>query len=196
MFNPKNIETNLIEDLILKEQSTFSNELFFITKFSKLNSSFKTDFSKIVLNFSFKSIGFNRKKVITFFLLMELITNQKCCVTKSRKNVLVLKLRQGSVAGCKVTLRKKNLYNFLDTLTLALPRTDNFIGFNYEKLRKNKNSNAFSVILTDLFMFYPSETRLNSNVKKLDLTFVFNTKLFEEKIFALNSNFIPIKLFK
>jgi ribosomal protein L5 len=97
------------------------------------------------------------------------------------------------LSGCKVTLRKKNLYRFLDYLNLTIPRLENFDLISIKKIQKNK-SNAFNLMLTDLFSFYQLESELDPNIKLLQIIFIFNTTNFEEKIFSLSSNSLPIKI--
>ena len=71
-----------------KENSIYNENLNAITIFPYSNVYKKVKFYKIILNFSFKSINFKKKKVLPFFLAMELLVNQKCIVTLSSKNVL------------------------------------------------------------------------------------------------------------
>ncbi|GFZ78305.1 50S ribosomal protein L5 [Rickettsiales bacterium] len=60
-----------------------------------------------------------------------LITGQKPAVTKARKSIAGFKLRAGMPIGCKVTLRKKKMYEFLERiLYIALPRSRDFRGLN------------------------------------------------------------------
>src|SRR5690606_29835331 len=59
------------------------------------------------------------------------ITGQRPVVTKSRKAIAGFKLRQNLAIGCKVTLRKQRMYEFLDRLvTVAMPRIRDFRGVN------------------------------------------------------------------
>ena len=123
-------------------------------------------------------------------MVLELITNQKCVLTSSRKNLIFLKIKKGSITGCKVTLRNINLYNFLDSLLLALPRSENFKGFYFNTKTKKKNN--YSTKLQDLFIFYPLESELLSYVKTLDISFCFNTINDFEKFFIFTHNKIPL----
>lgn len=175
------------------ENQLYNTKLHAITKFPIKNIYQQTNLSKVILNFSFKAIDFNKKRALPFFLAMELLTNQKCVATLSKKNVLSWKLRKGSLVGCKVTLRQKNLYEFLDNLTLALPRMEKFQGLNITNTIKTKNSNSIITKLSEILLFYPIELGLgiNSEVKHLELNFIFNTTSFEEKKFILSSFKIP-----
>ena len=60
---------------------------------------------------------------------MELIAGQKPVVTKAKKSIAQFKLREGMPIGCKVTLRRERMYEFLDRLiTIAMPRIRDFRG--------------------------------------------------------------------
>ena len=73
----------------------------------------------------------DRKKVENAAADLSLIAGQKAVITKSRKSIATYKLRDGQAIGCKVTLRKTRMYDFLDRLvTIALPRIRDFRGLN------------------------------------------------------------------
>jgi large subunit ribosomal protein L5 len=62
---------------------------------------------------------------------MELIAGQKPVITKAKTSIAQFKLREGMPIGCKVTLRRERMYEFLDRLvTIALPRVRDFRGLN------------------------------------------------------------------
>lgn len=169
----------------------YTTQLEFLTKFNIINNLSQTKLKKIVLNFSFKDILFNDKKVIPFFLALELITGQKASVSVAKKPVIILKINKGTLTGCKVTLHRKQLYKFLDYLLLALPKSENFKGIFLSKI-KNSNDNTFLMNLRNLFIFYQLEAELDSNIQMLQIMFIFNTKIIEEKLFLLSSYKIPI----
>ena len=62
---------------------------------------------KIYLNIGFKKASTDKKKLINFFLLLKLISNQEPLATKSKKNNLFLKIKKNSIVGCKIMLKKK-----------------------------------------------------------------------------------------
>jgi large subunit ribosomal protein L5 len=73
----------------------------------------------------------DRKKVTIAVEEMALIAGQKPVVTKAKKSVAQFKLREGMAIGCKVTLRRERMYEFLDRLiTVAMPRIRDFRGLN------------------------------------------------------------------
>jgi large subunit ribosomal protein L5 len=154
------------------ENYIFNYNLDFITKFHADVKENKTICKKISLNFGFKEIKFEKKQMILYFFLMELLTNQKCVLTTSSKNLINLKIKKGGVVGCKVTLQYKNLYTFLDLLILCLPRSEIFKGFFFKEISLKKNK--YSTQLKNLFIFYPVESDILNNVKALDITFTFN----------------------
>ena len=184
IFNTKKNYLRIYEDFL------YNYKLNFLTKFNIINNLSQKNFNKIKLNFGFKNIKFEKKKMILFFMVLELITNQKCVLTSSRKNLIFLKIKKGSITGCKVTLRNNNLYNFLDNLLLALPRSENFKGFFFNT--KSKKQNNFSTKIQDLFIFHPLESELVSYIKTLDISFSFNTFNDYEKFFIFNHNKIPL----
>jgi len=73
----------------------------------------------------------DKKKVQTAASEMELIAGQKPVITKAKKSIAQFKLREGMPIGCKVTLRRERMYEFLDRLiTVAMPRIRDFRGLN------------------------------------------------------------------
>ena len=71
-----------------KEYNIYNQNLYAITLFPYANVHKKLKSISLILNFSFFDINFNKKKVLPFFLAMELITNKKCIATLSSKNIL------------------------------------------------------------------------------------------------------------
>lgn len=86
---------------------------------------------KIVLNMGVGEATQDKKKVEAAAAEMEAISGQKPVVTKAKKSIAQFKLREGMPIGCKVTLRRERMYEFLDRLiTIALPRVRDFRGLN------------------------------------------------------------------
>jgi len=179
----------------LKKQILILFSKIKVTKFNSLNYLNQAKLNKIILTFSFKDINFNEDKVIPFFFALELISGQKSTITLAKKPSVSLQVRKGMLSGCKVTLRKKNLFRFLDYLNLTLPRLENFNLIKIKDIKKNKK-NAFNLMLTDLFSFYQLEAELDPNIKLLQIIFIFNTKNYEQKLFLLSSYQLPIQINK
>ena len=86
---------------------------------------------KIVINMGIGEGVADRKKVDNATSDLSLIAGQKAVVTKARKSIATYKLRAGQAIGCKVTLRKAKMYEFIDRLiNIALPRVRDFRGLN------------------------------------------------------------------
>jgi large subunit ribosomal protein L5 len=86
---------------------------------------------KITLNMGVGEASQDKKKVQTAAEEMELIAGQKPVITKAKKSIAQFKLREGMPIGCKVTLRRERMYEFLDRLiTVAMPRIRDFRGLN------------------------------------------------------------------
>src|ERR1700761_6366646 len=86
---------------------------------------------KIVINMGVGEATQDKKKVDQAASEMELIAGQKPVITKAKKSIAQFKLREGMPIGCKVTLRRTHMYEFLDRfVTIALPRVRDFRGLN------------------------------------------------------------------
>jgi large subunit ribosomal protein L5 len=86
---------------------------------------------KIVINMGIGEGVADRKKVEAAAADLGLIAGQKAVITKARKSIANFKLRDGQPIGCKVTLRKARMYEFVDRLVnIALPRVRDFRGLN------------------------------------------------------------------
>jgi large subunit ribosomal protein L5 len=86
---------------------------------------------KIVINMGVGEATQDKKKVETAAAEMQQISGQKPVITKAKKSIAQFKLREGMPIGCKVTLRRERMYEFLDRLvTIALPRVRDFRGLN------------------------------------------------------------------
>ncbi len=86
---------------------------------------------KVVINMGIGEAVADRKKVESAAADLALISGQKAIITKSRKAISTYKLRENQPIGCKVTLRKARMYEFIDRLiNIALPRVRDFRGLN------------------------------------------------------------------
>ena len=97
--------------------------------------------AKIVLNMGIGEGVADRKKVESAAADLGMIAGQKAVITMSRKSIAVFKLRENQPIGCKVTLRKARMYEFLDRLiNIALPRVRDFRGLNPKSFDGRGNS--------------------------------------------------------
>jgi len=180
----------------IAENIFYNQNLFAITIFFYHNIFYKANIKNLTINFSLKEIDFNKKKALPFFLVLELLTKQKCIATLSTRNLITWKLRKGMLVGCKVTLRKQKLNDFFDTLILTLPRMEKFKPWKKVLFLGKKTKPVLSISLVELIFFYPIELGLgmNANIKQIEFHFLFNTSIEEEKIFLLSSKKIPLQI--
>ena len=87
--------------------------------------------TKITLNMGVGE-AINDKKIVDKAMQdLMTISGQKPLATKARKSVATFKIREGQLIGCKVTLRRRRMYEFLDRLiNVAIPRIRDFRGLN------------------------------------------------------------------
>ena len=115
----------------LKElyDATIKKELFDELSCKNVNEIPKLE--KIVLNMGVGEAASDKKKMEGAIKDLTQISGQKVLVTKAKKSVATFKLRDGMSIGCKVTLRKEKMYEFLDRLiNISLPRVRDFRGLS------------------------------------------------------------------
>jgi large subunit ribosomal protein L5 len=143
--------------------------------------------NKICLNIGFKNANIEKKKLIKILVLLKLITNQKPIVTLSKKNNIFLKIKKNSIIGCKVTLRKKNIYSFLDKLVIfIIPYLNKKIKFNTE------NSSILNFQIKNILNFFELRKEFLKFVEmpSVDVAIHTNAKNNQELYLLLNSLFI------
>ena len=100
-----------------------------IKEFSYENALQAPRIDKIVINMGVGEATSDSKKINAAVAELTAIAGQKPVITKARKSIATFKLREGMNIGCKVTLRRGRMYEFLDRLiTIALPRVRDFRG--------------------------------------------------------------------
>jgi large subunit ribosomal protein L5 len=86
---------------------------------------------KVVINMGVGEAVSDSKKIRTALAELASISGQKPVETKARKSIATFKVREGMTVGCKVTLRRDRMFEFVDRLTtIALPRVKDFRGLN------------------------------------------------------------------
>ncbi len=96
--------------------------------------------TKIVLNMGVGEAAEDKKAIEFAVKDMEAISGQKPVVTHARKSISTFKLRDGMPIGCKVTLRRERMYEFLDRfITIAMPRIRDFRGISSKSFDGNGN---------------------------------------------------------
>nr|YP_008475366.1 ribosomal protein L5 [Achlya hypogyna]AGS55479.1 ribosomal protein L5 [Achlya hypogyna] len=162
-----------------------------INKFN-LNNVFKIPtINKIILNIGLKNSNMEKKKMISIVLLLRLIVNQQVLNTKSKKNNIIFKIKKGDIMGCKVTLRKKNIYIFLEKLIIfILPNIKDFKGIYVNQ----KSSNILNFKIKNILNFFELEKEFLKfqNLPNIDISIHTNTKSYNYLYTLLNQYNIPI----
>jgi large subunit ribosomal protein L5 len=123
---------------------------------------------KVVINMGIGEGVADRKKVDSAAADLALISGQKAVVTKSRKSIATYKLRDGQAIGCKVTLRKARMYEFLDRLiNIALPRVRDFRGLNPKSFDGRGN---YSLGIKEHIVFPEIDYDKTTDVWGMDIT--------------------------
>jgi large subunit ribosomal protein L5 len=118
-----------------------------------------------------------------------LITGRKPVVNKSRKSIANFKLREGMPIGCKVTLRRDAMYEFLDRLVAAaLPRIRDFRGISSRSFDGRGN---YSLGLADQTIFPEIELDKIKRHQGMDVTFVTSARTNEEALDLLKMMGMP-----
>ena len=129
---------------------------------------------KITINMGLgKALG--DKKVLESALEeLGLISSQKPVMCLARKSVASFKLREGNAIGCKVTLRKERMYEFLDRLVnVAIPRIRDFRGLNDKSFDGKGN---YNMGITEQIVFPEIEFEKVTSVRGMDIAITTNAQ--------------------
>jgi large subunit ribosomal protein L5 len=141
---------------------------------------------KVVINMGIGEAVADRKKVENAAGDLGLIAGQKAVVTKARKSIATYKVRDGQAIGCKVTLRKARMYEFLDRLiNIALPRVRDFRGLNPKSFDGRGN---YSMGIKEHIVFPEIDYDKASDIWGMDIT-VCTTARTDDEARALLSAF-------
>jgi large subunit ribosomal protein L5 len=109
---------------------------------------------------------------------MTIISGQKPVITKAKKSIAAFKIREGMNLGCKVTLRGRRMYEFLDKLmNLALPRVRDFHGISATGFDGRGN---YTLGLKEQLIFPEIEYDKIDKVRGMDITIVTSANSDEE----------------
>ncbi len=145
---------------------------------------------KIVLNMGVGEAAGDQKKLDVAVSEMMLIAGQKPVKTLAKKAIAGFKIREGLAIGCKVTLRKRRMYEFLDRLvTIALPRVRDFRGIAPNKGFDGKGN--FAMGLKEQIIFPEIAYDKVDTVRGMDIIFVTTARTDAEAKALLKTLDIP-----
>ncbi len=143
-------------------------------KFGRENRLSLPKLTKIVLNMGVGKALQDKERMKQAAEHLAQIAGQRPQITKARMAVSGFRLREGNEIGCRVTLRGRRMYEFLDRLiNVALPRIRDFRGLNPKSFDGNGN---YSMGLTEQLVFPEIDPDKVSFTQGMDITFVTTTK--------------------
>ncbi|MCU0706279.1 MAG: 50S ribosomal protein L5 [Fimbriiglobus sp.] len=147
-------------------------------KFGRSNKLSLPKLEKICINMGVGKALQDKNRITEAVEQLKLIAGQQPQVTQAKKAISTFRLRQGNDIGCRVTLRGKRMYEFLDRLiNLALPRIRDFRGVNPKSFDGNGN---YSLGLAEQLVFPEVDPDKVHFTQGMDITICTSTRNDEE----------------
>jgi large subunit ribosomal protein L5 len=147
--------------------------------------------TKITINMGVGEALADKKVLENAVRDLEQITGQKAIITKARKSIAAFKVREGWPIGCKVTLRRERMYEFLDRLiTVAIPRIRDFRGISPKQFDGRGN---FSMGVGEQIIFPEIDYDKIDALRGLDIAITTTAKTDEEGRALLKAFNFPFK---
>ena len=147
--------------------------------------------TKITLNMGVGEAVADKKVLENAVADMTKIAGQKPIIRKARKSIAGFKIRDGWPIGCKVTLRRERMYEFLDRLiSIAIPRIRDFRGLNPKSFDGRGN---YSMGVREQIIFPEIDYDKIDKLRGLDITFTTTAKTDEEGRALLAAFNLPLK---
>ena len=149
-----------------------------VEKFGYKNPMEIPKISKVVINIGIGEAKDNPKELEAAIGDLGKITGQKPITTRAKKSIANFKLREGVEIGCKVTLRRDKMYEFLDRLfNVALPRVRDFSGINPDSFDGRGN---YNIGIKEQIIFPEIEYDKIDKIRGMDIVIVTTAKTDEE----------------
>ncbi len=147
--------------------------------------------TKVTLNMGVGEAVTDKKVMARATADMELIAGQKPIVINARKSVASFKIRDGWPVGCKVTLRRERMYEFLDRLVnISIPRIRDFRGLSRKSFDGRGN---YSFGITEQIMFTEIDFDKIDTIRGMDITITTNARNDVEGLALLQAFNFPFK---
>lgn len=144
---------------------------------------------KIVVNMGVGEASQDKKKIEGAVTDLTLITGQKPIITLAKKSIATFKLREGQMVGCKVTLRRGRMYEFLDRLVnIALPRVRDFRGLRSKSFDGRGN---FALGLKEQIIFPEIDYDKVDAVRGMDIIICTTARTNDEALALLKGFDMP-----
>jgi len=147
--------------------------------------------TKITLNMGVGEAVTDKKVMAHATSDMEAIAGQKAIVINARKSVAAFKIRDGWPVGCKVTLRRERMYEFLDRLVnISIPRIRDFRGLSRKSFDGRGN---YSFGITEQIMFPEIDFDKIDTIRGMDITITTSARTDAEGMALLQAFNFPFK---
>jgi large subunit ribosomal protein L5 len=161
------------------------------SKFGRANILSLPKLQKIVLNMGVGKALTDKNRMTEAAEHLTYIAGQKAQVTKARQAVSGFRLRENNEIGCRVTLRGRRMYEFLDRLiNVALPRIRDFRGVNPKSFDGNGN---YTMGVSEQLIFPEIDADKVNFTQGMDITFVTSTRIDDEARELLRAFGMPFR---
>lgn len=146
---------------------------------------------KITINMGVGEAAADKKILMNAVGDLEKIVGQKAVVTLARKSIAGFKIREGWPIGCKVTLRRAKMYEFLDRLiSIALPRVRDFRGISAKSFDGRGN---YSLGIKEQIVFPEIEYDKIDTIRGMDITITTSARTNKEAFALLQAFKFPFR---
>jgi len=147
--------------------------------------------TKVTLNMGIGEANIDKKSLEKAVEDLTLISGQKPLITKTRKSVASFKIRDGVPIGCKITLRKNRMYDFIQRLLgVAIPRERDFRGLDTRSFDGQGN---YSLGIKEHIIFPEIDYDKIDKIRGMDISITTSAKNDEEGIMLLKAMKFPFK---
>lgn len=147
--------------------------------------------AKVVVNMGVGEAARDSKKIDQAVAELAAIAGQRPVVTSAHQSVASFKLREGMPVGCKVTMRRVRMYEFIDRLiNIALPRVRDFRGLSMKSFDGNGN---FSLGIKEQIVFPEIDYDKVGSIRGMDISVITTAKTDEEGCELLRGFSFPIR---
>ena len=182
----------------IKDNMTYYEELYKTKVRGQLKDQLKLEnihevpmFDKVVLNMGVSEAVTDNKVLNSVQDELSKIAGQRAVITKAKKSIAGFKIREGMKLGCKVTLRRKHMWEFLERLiNIALPRVRDFRGLSNRSFDKEGN---YSFGLKEHIVFPEINYDTISKMRGMDITVCIKSNGKEHSLALLKAFDFPIR---
>ena len=147
--------------------------------------------TKVTINMGIGEANIDKKLLDKAIEDLTLISGQKPLITKTRKSVASFKIRDGVPIGCKTTLRKNRMYDFIQRLLgVAIPRERDFRGLDVKSFDGKGN---FSLGIKEHIIFPEIDYDKIDKIRGMDISITTSAKTDQEGIMLLKAMKFPFK---